>query len=354
MNSESDDWLTVVTVTYGDRAEHLRRTLDSVLSQPFVRTVVVSNGSAEPTRKLLDDYLDRYSKRMRVVEFERNQGSAPAFATALRSAYGFDDPILILDDDNPIEAEQLAALRALSTVAELATTDPLALVVHRPVNSAQRAILSGVSVDTVFRELIPGAFHGFDLLSAVRARLRRPQSEDSTIEWSVAGRTFTGYGIPVAMWGGVFLTRKAASLNALPNSELVLYGDDNDFSRALRQLGGCLYLLKELTIADSDAWRPPVSKKRTWRSLFPSTFSTPPNATWRLQYLFRNQAYLSVRQVHGNTPAKVRLLLNAAVRMPAIFVLGVLAGRPVLAWRLSSASFAGLAGRLGKSYPLPG
>ncbi|MGH8009939.1 MAG: glycosyltransferase family 2 protein, partial [Candidatus Binatia bacterium] len=142
----------MVTVTYGDRATHLRRTMDSVLSQPRVRVIVISNGSAKPTFDLLCDYQARYMTRLQFVNFERNRGSAPAFADALRLAYEFADPILVLDDDNPISPATLASLRTLSPVVEQETRAPTALVVHRPVNSAQRSVLAGTPVDEVFRE----------------------------------------------------------------------------------------------------------------------------------------------------------------------------------------------------------
>lgn len=346
------DELTVVTVTYGDRGEHVRRTIDSVLLHPGVRVVVVSNGSAPDTRTVLEAYDRTHPGRVRRLDFAENRGSAPAFANALQVAYEFGDPILLLDDDNPIDLPTLDSLLTLAGEVEGDSDEAFALVVHRPVNSAQRAIISGLRVAEVFRELNPGAFHGFDLF----ARHRPPHDSglaDERHRWQVAAKTFITHRVPVTMWGGLFLSRRAIQLKALPNADLILYGDDNDFSRAFREAGGTIHLIEGLEIIDSEAWRPSTPQRRTWRSRFPSTFRTAPDASWRLQYLFRNQAYLSARQASADPGAKARLALNAFVRMSGVIVLGLLAGRPRLTWQLTAASLSGLRGRLGASYPLP-
>lgn len=346
--------LTVVTVTYGDRRDLLSDTLNSVIIEPQARIVVVSNGSSPQTLRMLDDFDAAHPRVLERIDLPENHGSAEAFARALERAYDIGAPVLILDDDNPIDADVLRDLRRLATVAERTTDTPLGLVVHRPVNAAQRAIIDGTPASRVFAELTPGAFHGFDLGSRLRARFTRGGCPaDPIVRWKSDDRTFHGRRIPVAMWGGVYLTSKAVAIRALPNPELVLYGDDNDFSRVFRERTGELFLVEELTIRDTDVWRPATDRRRTWRSRFPSTFRTPDAKVWRLQYLFRNQAYLSARQARISVAARMRLAVNATIRITAVALLALLAGRPVLAWRLTGASIAGLRGRLGRTYPLP-
>ena len=345
--------LTVLTVTYGSRSETVSRTINSVLAYAESRIIVVSNGSSAATRDRLDEFTASYPDRIVRVDVEQNVGSAPAFAEGLRIAYTFGDPVLILDDDNPIDLPTMTSLIAIANKAEESALEPIALVVHRPVNLAQRSILSGARVGDVFRELSPGAFHGFNLFDRATARSQDLTLTDEQRDWTLGGRTFKTYRIPVAMWGGIFLTSEAVRLNAVPLEDLVLYGDDNDFSRRFRAAGGSIHLIDGLKIMDSEAWRPAAPTSWTWRSRFPSTFRTAPESTWRLQYLFRNQAYLSRVQASGSGVATAKLAVNAFVRMSAVIVLGILAGRPGLTWRLTTASIAGLRSKLGATYPLP-
>lgn len=345
--------LTVLTVTYGSRSDVVSRTIESALAHPGARVLVVSNGSSSETRDKLGHYVRAHPDRVIRVDFERNIGSAPAFAEGLRVAYGLGDPVLILDDDNPIDPKTVKSLLALADEVERSAATPFALVVHRPVNSAQRSIVAGARVSDVFRELTPGAFHGFDLFTRVGARDGDDALTDEVLKWRIGAQVLTTHRIPVTMWGGVFLPADAVHLRALPLEELVLYGDDNDFSRAFRRSGGRFHLVDGLTIVDSEAWRPPDLSIRTWRSRFPATFRTAPESTWRLQYLFRNQAYLSRTQTQGSRAASAKLVVNAVVRMTGVIVLGSLSGRPGLAWKLTAASIAGLRGRLGETYPLP-
>lgn len=347
----SADPITVLTVTYGDRGSLIQQTALSVLAEEGAHLVVVSNGSSQHCLDVLRELQLAHEERMTLVTFERNEGSAPAFSAGLRAAYQRDSPILILDDDNPVAPGDL---RRLSEIASLApdSSRPLGIAIHRPINDAQRAILQGEPAERVFRELTPGAFHGFDLFSLMRRT--RPQDTSSARLWGQGSREVVVYPLPIAMWGGLFLSREASRLGVLPLERLVLYCDDNDFSQALAARGCEIFLTDALSINDTEVWRPSTTQRSGWRKRLPSTVSTPEAQTWRLQYLFRNQAYLSRRQAAGNLPASLRLLVNAAIRMLLMSVLALIAGRPKLGWALTAASLSGLRARLGRSYPLPG
>lgn len=348
--------LTVVTVTYGDRWKLLRETADSVLRERGVSLIIVANGVARGTMRNIDDYCQAHPGRIRVIRNDVNEGSAPAFASALQEAYRDESAILILDDDNPVEPETLPRLVRIADTIETRAGGPAAVAIHRPVNAAQSALMRGDNVDAVFRELIPGALQGFDVLSILRRAVRLPPVPLGFAHGRqralVDGVSTQYLELPVAMWGGLYLSERCAALEVLPETSLVLYGDDNDFSRRLWASGASIYLSAELTLTDSVAWRP-AKGARGWRARFPSTFRTPADQVWRLQYLFRNQAYLASEQTRGSLIARLRLGMNLVVRGSATLVLGLLAGRPALAGRLLAATFTGLRGELGRTYPIP-
>lgn len=348
----SDARLVILIVTYGNRTELLRATTASALADPDTHLVIVSNGSSTMTRSLLEELDTSHPGRLTTVALPANVGSARGFSVGLSEAYSSGAPILILDDDNPVGIDVLQALHRIEQ--SLGPEDRTVFALFRPINAAQSSVIAGVPADWVYRELTPGAFHGFDLLTTIAQRRRRkpPARHDHRTRFPVGATGQETIEVPVTMWGGTYLPRAAAQLRVLPDEDLVLYGDDNDFSRRLRAAGARILLLPNLKIEDADAWRPQQRNGR-WRSLFPSTFQTKEDERWRLEYLFRNQAYLSAVQARGSARDRLRLLLNAIIRIGGVALIGLLAGRPRLATALTRASIAGLRGRLGETYPLP-
>jgi glycosyltransferase involved in cell wall biosynthesis len=350
--------VTVLTVTYGDRWSTLQETLASVLDDPSSRVIVVSNGSRPPSAAQLDSFAAEHSERVRVVSFEKNLGSSPAFAAGLEVAYEYGDAILILDDDNPIPAGLIPKLREIeaATRAKLPAGRLFSLEVFRGVNSVHRAIAEGSSVDYLFREQRPGAFQGFDLPSLVSAKVRgravtHASNAARTLEVEADGENQTLVAIPNAMWGGLFLPEDVVSKKVLPETELILYGDDNDFSSRLGEEDIAIYLCLGVTIEDTLVWKVPQGLPGL-RGKLPTTFQLPDSDAWRMQYLHRNQAYLSLLLV-GAPAARLRFAFNVAARLVLLAGVGVVAGRPGYAWKLISASVSGLRRKLGPSYPLP-
>lgn len=353
--------VTVLTVTYGDRWPTLRGTLASVLDEPAAHIVVVANGPRPASAAELRSFAAEHSGRVQVVALEENLGSAPAFAAGLAVAYGYGDAVLILDDDNPIPPGLISDLRRVeeATRATLPAGHPFALEVFRGVNSVHRAIAEGASVDYLFREQRPGAFQGFDLPALLNARLRgravtRASNAHRALTVQAGGGTHTLVEIPNAMWGGLFLPEDVVSRGPLPKTELVLYGDDNDFSTRLGKQSIAIYLCLDLAIEDTLVWKVPQGLPGLRRKL-PTTFQLPDSDSWRMQYLHRNQAYLSRVRMAGAKPAsRLRFALNVAAKLVLLAGFGVLAGRPGYAAKLIAASTSGLRGKLGPSYPLPG
>ncbi len=351
--------VTVLTVTYGDRWSTLRGTLASVLEEPSCRVIVVANGARPASAAQLRAFAAAHADRVRVVWFEKNLGSAPAFAAGLAAAYDDGDAILILDDDNPIPKGIIPKLRGIEAAAraELPAGRLFALEVFRGVNTVHRALAEGAAVDHLFREQRPGAFQGFDLPSLVEAKLRgravtHASNAARTLEVEAGGESHRLVAIPNAMWGGLFLPEDVVNRKVLPDTELILYGDDNDFSGRLGDQGIAIYLCLGLEIEDTLVWKVQQALPGL-RGRLPTTFQIPDSDAWRLQYLHRNQAYLSLLRV-GNAPAaRLQFALNVAAKLALLAAIGIVAGRPGHAGKLIAASVSGLRRKLGPSYLLP-
>ncbi len=342
--------ITVLTVTYGDRWHLLENTLESVMA-PRVKIVIVANGVSPRSRAALAEFCHSHKSQVSLIALDVNRGSAPAFEAGLKAAYSMGGGVLILDDDNPVSSDALDEVERLSLRIEERSDTPTAVAIHRPRNQAQRRLVSGESFSTVFRELRPGAFHGFDLFRMFGSMFEWRHAERAQ-DVSAWGASLGVQPLPVAMWGGLFLPPSVAAQRLLPDPALVLYCDDNDFSAKLWGAGCNVVLADELLIHDALEWRSSVGESRRWRDRFPSTFRVPDDGLWRLEYLHRNQAYMSLRQTE-TAAAKFRLVVNATVRLAAVAGMGLIAGRPRLAFRLTAASMRGLLSRLGPAYPLP-
>ncbi len=349
--------LTVITVTYGERWSLVDETIASVLETRGVRVIVFANGASHESIVGLRNLADAYPERVEIIESSRNLGSAPAFSAALEVAYKRGDAILILDDDNPVAPGTIERLSQISRELENSGRVRTALVAYRPRNSTQRAILAGEDPDWVFRELIPGAFHGFDTFALLRNRMRLGPRKLGLVrnntQLTIDGDQIDLKALPVAMWGGIYLPASVVALQPMHHPELVLYTDDNDFSRALRNAGVDILISDDVSIVDAIEWRPTETTERRRSRWIPSTFKVPNSDIWRLQYLHRNQAYLSRQQVKGRPIAHLRLTLNVAVRMGAFITLGLIVGRPKLVFAVTGATSQGLRGKLGETYPLP-
>ncbi len=344
----STNAVTVVTVTYADRWEAgLAATVTSVLADPRTHLIVVCNGVAAGSLREVGALAAAHAGRIDLVVFERNRGSSPAFAEGLAAAYRRSTPVLILDDDNPLPSGALDRLRAVSAALAERGAPPTALACFRAVNPVHTLLRDGVSPDVLFAELRPGAFATTDVF--------RPRRVTADVRENVATTSGGERLVPLGntMWGGTFLPADVAQLGILPPAELVLYGDDNAFSAGLRDAGVDIRLCVDIEIHDTVDWhRSAAPTRRLFR--IPRVLHTPESQLWRVQYQARNAARLSALQARGSRLARIRLVVNAGVRLGLLLLAALVAGRLGVFRAIFGASVDGLRGRLGETYPLPG
>lgn len=231
----------LVTVTYGKRWHLLRQVLDSAFQQGVAEAIVVDNGSLDDIATLAREHPQ--GDRIRVVPMGRNTGSAKAFHTGIAAgAAGSRQHILLLDDDNALEAGALARLLAEHAHARAASPGlPLIVVGFRPEN--QFEIAAGATRRTLPRN----AFLGFDaqqlpgriwrrLARRLRAPAKRPVPPLAVLD--------------VAPYGGMLFDRSLIDEIGLPNPDFVLYADDTEFSYRVTRRGGRLLLVTDARVRD--------------------------------------------------------------------------------------------------------
>lgn len=340
--------LTVVTVTYAERWDAgLSATVESVLAEPRADLIVVCNGIGPASAVRLREIVASSAGRVELIDLAHNRGSAPAFAAGLSAAYRRGTPVLILDDDNPLPPGSLDVLEATTSALGSRAAVPTALACFRAVNPVYRMLRDGVPAERLFAELRPGAFLSTDVFAHGRSG-RDPRS---VVDTSVGAVRLAE--LPSSMWGGLYLPDTIAELGILPPTDLVLYADDNVFSARLRAKGCEILLCLDVEIHDTVDWRVSSASPRP-RLRLPRVLRTPRAELWRVLYQNRNAAHLSVEQARESFGARVRLGVNVVVRLGLLLAAGLLTLRLRNAVAVSGACLAGLRGRLGETYPLPG
>ena len=105
--------ITVLVCTY-NRSETLGETIESVATQTLPQSVswellIVDNNSSDDTRRVVEDFRQRYPGRIRYF-FEPQQGLSYARNTGIREAKG--EILVFIDDDETAEAGWLENLTA--------------------------------------------------------------------------------------------------------------------------------------------------------------------------------------------------------------------------------------------------
>ncbi|MDQ0212050.1 glycosyltransferase [Arthrobacter bambusae] len=237
--------VTAATVTYGDRWELTKRTVDAALNAGAAGVIIVDNGSARTAQTELDRIASA-DTRIRLVRLKSNGGSAVGFAQAVRSFIQSDGEYLwLLDDDNECRPDALGEL--INAARSLESADrayPVGVCAVRPSNPLHAAIHMGVSVDSAFPP--QGSFMYFDLFQRIRRLLEKLKVQTP----KTPGEKIID--VPYAPYGGLLVPRESLEVVGYPNIQLGLYEDDTEFTARFRKLGGRLAICLTAIVNDID------------------------------------------------------------------------------------------------------
>ncbi len=232
--------VVIVSVTYGERWKYLSVVLEGVIHDIHLeRFVLVDNGSVQ--EKELQAAQEKYKGTLEVIRIEKNIGSAGGFAVGLERAREIEcEYVLMLDDDNLLEQN------GLSTFIHIYKSIPGRHMVcgYRPDIQNEEVFHSPTDTSEL-------KYTFFDVwnISKIKSffqkrRMRMWKNSRRTYQSVVATKGF--------VYGGAFLPMAAVRAAPLPDKELVLYGDDVEYSWGVLEHGYRSYLSDRPIIRDLD------------------------------------------------------------------------------------------------------
>ncbi|MBQ3452076.1 MAG: glycosyltransferase family 2 protein, partial [Selenomonadaceae bacterium] len=81
--------ISVIIPLY-DAEEHLAECLNSIMAQTFkdFEVILINDGSTDGSRRIADDYLERFDGRLKIYDHEENLGAAAARNKGLVLSHG--------------------------------------------------------------------------------------------------------------------------------------------------------------------------------------------------------------------------------------------------------------------------
>lgn len=269
----------VVTVTYGQRRSLLEQMLTATLAEGVRNIVIVDNGAGWDVSELVSQYPDA---SLHMVPMGSNQGSAAGFAAGISAAMQAGaEMIWLLDDDNrPAMGALAALLAAYQREAQSMATSRLAVLAYRP--DHQWGVAMGLPAGRVNgrRDSFCG-FHVLDIPYKLWSRTRwgrRPRGVPETMS------------LRVGPYSGLLFRRELILAIGLPDTSLVLYADDTEFTWRITATGGKIALVTAALVEDLES---------SWntKALFRNSFSgwLEGAGDFRAYYGMRNYTYVDVR-----------------------------------------------------------
>ncbi|MCW2135349.1 Glycosyltransferase, GT2 family [Arthrobacter sp. VKM Ac-2550] len=282
-----------VTVTYGDRFDLVRRTVESALEAGCSEVLVVDNGSEFDNSTRLNAYFSA-EKKVIVTRLTSNEGSAPGYSAGVGAALETShDFFWLLDDDNVITQGNVDSMwnthRQLKTVSDVA-----GVAAFRTENPRQARVVEGI--DHVHAYPPSGSFLYFDALHFMKRKFLRARPNT---------RFTHTPEIPVAPYGGLFLDRESVGRIGLPDMRFGLYEDDSEWTSRIA-LQGRLVLQPGVIVDDIDTkWTQEAQGIGPARIINSSTKG-------RIYFAVRNRVYLD-NQVLRSKSTRIRYYFNKRI-----------------------------------------
>lgn len=299
----------VVTVTYGNRFHLLKQVIDSALLEGVSKIIVVDNNSAPESRERLKAYEEELgNEKIKVLYLDENYGSAGGYKIGLEEAY--KDPncefIWLLDDDNkPLEGSLRELLRFWDSLEIIDKEQKVALLSYRFNLLWSHVIKYRTIKGKQPVELLKNSFCGFhiaDLPTKLFLWFKFIHISEND------NNTFKVLTLPVAPYGGLYISKKLLDVIGFPNRDFYLYGDDTEWTYRITKTGGNIYLVLNSKVEDLT-----LTYGKT-----PMAYNISKGDIYRVYYSIRNATYFQI----NNSLIKNKLIytLNMLVYIAAIGV----------------------------------
>lgn len=295
--------VVVLTVTYGSRWLFLSKVVEEVMKDPHVHEfVIVDNGSSIQDK--LKECVLKYGSRITILRNEKNTGSAGGFAHGLEYVRTTDnDFVLVLDDDNVPERD---AIGQFLEIKKRIPEQKVVLVGNRtsiPGNEDffyQPPLINAEPKGTFFETISFKKIKNFIYLLHNKQEARK-----NPFIMIAPNESF--------VYGGAFIPLDAVRKAPLPDRDLILYGDDIEYSWGIKRLGYSSYVCYSPKIYDVDL---SFGEGSQAVGLF-----DPRTQPFKIYHRVRNMVLISRR---NTKQTKVALFLNIMIWVKALSLLGVL------------------------------
>jgi GT2 family glycosyltransferase len=327
--------IITVTVTYGERWQHLEEVIPAIFLQSDVSMlVVVDNASNYDLIARLDQIFPQFREKILVLHQTENLGSAGGFSIGLKKAYALEaDFVYLVDDDNLPEA---SAVVILYQQWQLLQSDQLIALLSYRYRNLPNLKKAAYGQEVRYFHDKPNSFLGFSLTNTFSKLLgsqKLQASNSSTLLPLVQ--------VLQAPYGGLFLPRATITKIGFPNEALFLYADDTEYSYRIIQNGGQIWMVTASRLADLETswWSDEQTLKKKWAAPlleeggFKAYYSTR-NLTW---FLWKNLS-----------PNPVLFLINGLIYMGYLFLIALVSRKMGAYLTVLKAVVDGLRGSLGK------
>lgn len=322
-------------VTYANRAELASQVAESLISQGVGGVLIVDNASAEPSVRKLTALMEAHQPVVRVLRVPENTGSAGGFRAGLmqlETEARFTHAWLLDDDNKPVPGA-LAALLGRATALERESSRIYALTCCRPDRAYHRLLAAGEAPASIFHR--KSSFVGIHVVDMIQRRLQKLGL--------FAGRrqplTDGDARLPMAPYGGLFLSMATLRQIGFPDPSYFVYVDDIDFTHRIGSRGGEIIFVKDAIIEDIDpTWRHAEPNASIVRALVMS------GETLRVYYHLRNSTYWFGRNW---STSKLVFRFHEYLFVATAFAVAVVTGRIKRFRLITRAIRDGNAGRLG-------
>ncbi len=294
--------IVVLTVTYGARWKYLSQMLDVIDNDEYVsKIIIVDNGSTN--KEDIRSGVAHYTKDIIILDQEKNFGSAGGYAAGIAYVKQLDcDYVFILDDDNVPEEGSVGVF-----LQRLREFDRDVVLVGNRVNIPHNEDVffstlkpSTVPKGTFFETISLNKVRTFFTLLGIKKVAVERKQEPLDV---VPNESF--------VYGGSFIPIDAIRRAPLPDADLVLYGDDIEYSWGIKRLGYESFICRSPKIFDIEMSFGEASQVV---GLF-SEHTQP----FKVYYRIRNMVLISRRNTSQHA---LVLACNIAIWIMSLTVLG--------------------------------
>ncbi len=293
----------VVTVTYGKRWHFLSQVVEAVMADKHVGMLVIVDNGSENEEEIKNG-VQHYGNKVIILRQEKNLGSAGGFVLGLERIREVDcDNVFILDDDTVPEENAIGKFLELRKRFE---SENIVLVGNRVnIPGNEDIFYTTDKTETTPKETF---FEGISFkkikhFAALFDGKKKERSRALPVEY-VPNESF--------VYGGAFIPIDAIRRAPLPDKNLVLYGDDIEYSWGIKRLGYESYVCYSPKIYDIEM---SFGEGSQAVGLF-----DPATAPFKVYYRLRNMVLISRRNTQQS---KLILFFNILLWVKALFILGL-------------------------------